>query len=168
MPIEAQVSPLPKEPTTPPVTKICLVMDCRPGLLRCVMPVRPRRVPNHSSRAPGSPNLHSKGRRRIGEGAQPPIARGGPGFVGGAVAGPRSGGHVIFCAANCPFIGCFCQKWARGDMGAFTRSQGAYNPTTTGAAGRKGCRTMARGPVVSVWPMRYFLNRPSGDATFSL
>ena len=39
----------------------------------------------------------------MGKGAQPPIARGGPGFVGGAVAGPRSGGHVIFLRSQLPF-----------------------------------------------------------------
>src|SRR5947209_19770599 len=38
IPIEAQVSPLPSELTTPPVTKICLAMEvpsprCRPWLL---------------------------------------------------------------------------------------------------------------------------------------
>ena len=39
MPIEALVSPFPKELTTPPVTKICLVMDLPSWFfLRCLMP----------------------------------------------------------------------------------------------------------------------------------
>ena len=87
MPIEALVSPLPSELTTPPVTKMCLLIKI----------AFPRKVPSNQRN-------HCKTAWHDGKGAR---QRGQAPFASGPEAGtdqvpPRSGGQALVVAQTLP------------------------------------------------------------------